>query len=125
MARLKATLGQHDAGIAVEQPPAAHLGEQRQDGGCGRDHRAERQIGQEEPLAEEAQVREGEGRHAGEGERQRHGGTGDDARIAAHLPQGQGRVFHSSLGHVAAAFDVPEMRTILKRDLLRAARSEA
>ena len=35
---------------------------------------------------------------------------------------GQGRVFYSSLGHVASEFDVPEMRTILKRGLLWAAR---
>jgi type 1 glutamine amidotransferase len=35
---------------------------------------------------------------------------------------GQGRVFYSSLGHVASEFDVPEMRTIVKRGLLWAAR---
>ncbi len=35
---------------------------------------------------------------------------------------GQGRVFYSSLGHVVKEFDVPEMRTILKRGLLWAAR---
>jgi len=35
---------------------------------------------------------------------------------------GRGRVFYSSLGHVAAEFAVPEMRTILKRGLLWAAR---
>ena len=35
---------------------------------------------------------------------------------------GQGRVFYSSLGHVAAEFAVPEMRTILQRGLLWAAR---
>ncbi len=34
----------------------------------------------------------------------------------------KGRVFYSSLGHVAAEFEVPEMRTILKRGLLWAAR---
>jgi type 1 glutamine amidotransferase len=37
---------------------------------------------------------------------------------------GAGRVFYSSLGHVAKEFDVPEMRTILKRGMLWAARSE-
>lgn len=37
---------------------------------------------------------------------------------------GKGRVFYSSLGHVAAEFAVPEMRTILKRGLLWAARSD-
>jgi uncharacterized protein len=35
---------------------------------------------------------------------------------------GQGRVFYSSLGHVVKEFDVPQMRTILKRGLLWAAR---
>ncbi len=35
---------------------------------------------------------------------------------------GKGRVFYSSLGHVASEFEVLEMRTILKRGLLWAAR---
>jgi type 1 glutamine amidotransferase len=35
---------------------------------------------------------------------------------------GAGRVFYSSLGHVASEFEVPEMRTILHRGLLWAAR---
>jgi len=35
---------------------------------------------------------------------------------------GRGRVFYSSLGHSAKEFDVPEMRTILRRGLLWAAR---
>jgi type 1 glutamine amidotransferase len=35
---------------------------------------------------------------------------------------GQGRVFYTSLGHVAADFDVPEARTIVQRGLLWAAR---
>lgn len=35
---------------------------------------------------------------------------------------GKGRVFYSALGHVTAEFNVPEMRTILKRGLLWAAR---
>ena len=35
---------------------------------------------------------------------------------------GAGRVFYSSLGHVVKEFEVPEMRTILKRGLLWAAR---
>jgi len=35
---------------------------------------------------------------------------------------GAGRVFYSSLGHVTKEFEVPEMRTILKRGLLWAAR---
>lgn len=35
---------------------------------------------------------------------------------------GQGRVFYSSLGHVTSEFAVPEMRTILERGLLWAAR---
>ena len=38
---------------------------------------------------------------------------------------GRGRVFYSSLGHVTAEFAVPEMRTILRRGLLWAARPEA
>ncbi len=35
---------------------------------------------------------------------------------------GRGRVFYTSLGHVAADFDVPEARTIVQRGLLWAAR---
>jgi uncharacterized protein len=35
---------------------------------------------------------------------------------------GEGRVFYSSLGHVAKEFEVPEMRTILRRGMLWAAR---
>jgi len=35
---------------------------------------------------------------------------------------GQGRVFYTSLGHVAKDFDVPEAREIVKRGLLWAAR---
>jgi type 1 glutamine amidotransferase len=35
---------------------------------------------------------------------------------------GAGRVFYSSLGHVASEFDVPEMREILHRGMLWAAR---
>ena len=35
---------------------------------------------------------------------------------------GKGRVFYCSLGHVANEFDVPEMRTILRRGMLWAAR---
>ena len=34
---------------------------------------------------------------------------------------GEGRVFYSSLGHVAAEFDVPEMKEILRRGMLWAA----
>ena len=34
---------------------------------------------------------------------------------------GKGRVFYSSLGHVAAEFDVPEMRMIMQRGMLWAA----
>jgi uncharacterized protein len=37
---------------------------------------------------------------------------------------GKGRVFYSSLGHVTAEFNVPEMRTILHRGLLWAAGEE-
>ena len=35
---------------------------------------------------------------------------------------GSGRVFYSALGHVAKEFEVPEMRTILERGMLWAAR---
>jgi type 1 glutamine amidotransferase len=38
---------------------------------------------------------------------------------------GGGRVFYSALGHVAQEFDVPEMRTILRRGMLWAARRDA
>lgn len=34
---------------------------------------------------------------------------------------GEGRVFYSSLGHVAKEFDVPQMRTILRRGMVWAA----
>ncbi len=37
---------------------------------------------------------------------------------------GRGRVFYSSLGHVASEFDVPQMRTILRRGMNWAAREE-
>ena len=37
---------------------------------------------------------------------------------------GKGRVFYSSLGHVASEFAVPQMRTILERGLLWAARED-
>jgi type 1 glutamine amidotransferase len=35
---------------------------------------------------------------------------------------GEGRVFYSSLGHVSAEFNVREMRTIVERGMLWAAR---
>jgi type 1 glutamine amidotransferase len=35
---------------------------------------------------------------------------------------GRGRVFYSSLGHVSAEFQVPQMRTILRRGMNWAAR---
>jgi len=35
---------------------------------------------------------------------------------------GKGRVFYSALGHVASEFDVPQMRTILQRGMVWAAR---
>lgn len=37
---------------------------------------------------------------------------------------GKGRVFYSSLGHVAKDFDVPEAREIVRRGLLWATRTE-
>jgi len=38
---------------------------------------------------------------------------------------GKGRVFYSSLGHVSKEFEVPEMKMILHRGMLWAARTEA
>jgi hypothetical protein len=35
---------------------------------------------------------------------------------------GEGRVFYSSVGHVAADFDIPEARTIVERGMLWASR---
>ena len=35
---------------------------------------------------------------------------------------GKGRVFYSALGHVASEFDIPQMRTILQRGMVWAAR---
>ena len=35
---------------------------------------------------------------------------------------GEGRVFYSALGHVASEFEVPQMRTILRRGMIWAAR---
>jgi type 1 glutamine amidotransferase len=35
---------------------------------------------------------------------------------------GKGRVFYSSLGHVASEFQVPQMKTILRRGMNWAAR---
>jgi type 1 glutamine amidotransferase len=37
---------------------------------------------------------------------------------------GEGRVFYSSLGHVASEFDVPEMATIMRRGMLWAIRRD-
>jgi type 1 glutamine amidotransferase len=42
--------------------------------------------------------------------------------VAWKRRHGEGRVFYSSLGHVAKEFEVPEMRTILRRGMLWAAR---
>jgi len=42
--------------------------------------------------------------------------------VAWKRRHGRGRVFYSSLGHVAKEFDVPQMRTILQRGLVWAAR---
>jgi len=42
--------------------------------------------------------------------------------VAWKRKHGKGRVFYSALGHVAKEFEVPQMRTILKRGLLWAAR---
>ncbi len=45
--------------------------------------------------------------------------------VAWKRRHGKGRVFYSSLGHVASEFEVPQMRTILRRGLLWAAREDA
>jgi type 1 glutamine amidotransferase len=42
--------------------------------------------------------------------------------VAWKRRHGQGRVFYSSLGHVAKEFEVPEMRTLFQRGALWAAR---
>jgi len=42
--------------------------------------------------------------------------------VAWKRKHGKGRVFYSALGHVAKEFEVPQMRTMLKRGLLWAAR---
>jgi uncharacterized protein len=42
--------------------------------------------------------------------------------VAWKRRHGQGRVFYSALGHVAAEFQVPQMRTIFERGMLWAAR---
>lgn len=44
--------------------------------------------------------------------------------VAWKRRHGKGRVFYSSLGHVAKEFDVPEMRTLFHRGALWAARQE-
>ena len=42
--------------------------------------------------------------------------------VAWKRRHGLGRVFYSSLGHVSAEFQVPQMRTIFERGMLWAAR---
>ncbi|SCK31339.1 hypothetical protein VAR608DRAFT_2681 [Variovorax sp. HW608] len=42
--------------------------------------------------------------------------------VAWKRRHGKGRVFYSALGHVASEFEVPQMRTILERGMLWAAR---
>lgn len=42
--------------------------------------------------------------------------------VAWKRRHGQGRVFYSALGHVAREFEVPQMRTMLERGMLWAAR---
>jgi type 1 glutamine amidotransferase len=55
-----------------------------------------------------------------------HGGTpwiaGTVMPVVWKRMWGQGRVFYSSLGHVASDFDVPEARTIMQRGMLWASR---
>ncbi|WP_395017473.1 ThuA domain-containing protein [Dongia sp.] len=45
--------------------------------------------------------------------------------VAWKRRHGRGRVFYSSLGHVAKEFEVPEMRTLFQRGALWAARDES
>jgi type 1 glutamine amidotransferase len=45
--------------------------------------------------------------------------------VAWKRRHGKGRVFYSSLGHVAKEFEVPQMRTLFQRGALWAARNEA
>jgi len=42
--------------------------------------------------------------------------------VACKRRHGKGRVFYSALGHVASEFEVPQMRTLLERGMLWAAR---
>src|SRR5437868_2448653 len=44
--------------------------------------------------------------------------------VAWKRRHGKGRVFYSSLGHVAKEFEVPEMRTLFHRGALWAARGD-
>jgi uncharacterized protein len=48
--------------------------------------------------------------------------TGVVMPVAWKRRHGQGRVFYSSLGHMSAEFQVPQMRTIFERGMLWAAR---
>jgi uncharacterized protein len=48
--------------------------------------------------------------------------NGTEIPVAWKRSYGQGRVFYSSLGHVAAEFEVSQMRTIFERGALWAAR---
>ena len=48
--------------------------------------------------------------------------TGVKMPVVWKRKHGLGRVFYSSLGHVASEFDVPEMRAIVERGMLWAAR---
>ena len=65
----------------IEQSEIAQLDEQRQDGGGGREQQAEHQEAHQEAPAEEADVREREGCHRGEQDRQHHRRQRDDQRV--------------------------------------------
>ena len=52
----------------------------------------------------------------------RRGSRASSCRWCGSARTAKGRVFYSSLGHVAKEFEVPEMATILRRGLLWAAR---
>ena len=49
----------------------------------------------------------------------------DRSRTAANSSDVLGRVFYTSLGHVAKVFDIPEAVTMLRRGLLWAAQGKA
>ena len=72
--------------MGVEQAEVADLDEQRQDRRGEGEGQAEDEIVEQELLAEEAQMGEGEGGRRRNGQRQEHGPAGDEQGIQQHLP---------------------------------------